>query len=360
MDVPRTCVEDLLEPRVFERVRKAMRFEEPDRVPIWDYIDNWRVREYFAPGEKDLLKAHVRVYHGLGIDLCRGFGPSYNPEENGRSIIEGGLERRILSQTLWNNPPVKSIDDLKNYHVYPPSDDDVIAYVELNKRYCRALAPLTMWVPGCGVGFDVYYSVTDLKVFSLALKKIPEEVRRIMRERNEANLKYVEAMAEEKLSPLFFIGEDIAYKGNLMFSPKYLKTDFIPLLKRLCKPLNDSGIRVIFHSDGYLPDEIIDALINAGVSGINPIEPAAGMDIAHLKRKYYGKLILVGNLDCSQVLPLGSKETVIEETKRLIEVASPGGGHFIGSSSEITPATPLENILAFYRTVHEYGRYPIG
>lgn len=64
------------------------------------------------------------------------------------------------------------------------------------------------------------------------------------------------------------------------------------------------------------------------------------MDIAHLKGKYCGKLILVGNLECSQVLPLGS-EDVIHEAKGLISVASAGGGHFIGSSSEITPSTHL-------------------
>ena len=83
------------------------------------------------------------------------------------------------------------------------------------------------------------------------------------------------------------------------------------------------------------------------------------MDIAHLKEKYDGKLILVGNLDCSQVLPLGSEDEVIREAKGLISVASVGGGHFIGSSSEITPITPLENVIAFYKAVRQHGRYPI-
>jgi uroporphyrinogen decarboxylase len=360
MESPKTYVEQLLKPRVFERIAKAAQFKEPDRLPIWDYIDNWHAVEYFARGEKDLLKASVRVHHGLGIDLCRGFGASYDSGSDGRVVIEGGLERRILGQTLWINPPVKSVVDLRSYRVDSPSYQGVMEYVESNRRYCEAFAPFTMWVPGCSVGFDIYYSVTDLKVFSLAVKSIPEEVRRIMKERNDASLEYVKAIAKERLSPLFFIGEDIAYKRNLMFSPEYLKMEFIPLLERLCRPLNNVGIKVIFHSDGYLPDQIIDALIMAGVDGLNPIEPMAGMDIAHLKSKYYGKLILVGNLDCSQLLPFGSTEKVIEETRKLIEIASPGGGHFIGSSGEITPAAPLENIIAFYRTVHRYGRYPIG
>jgi len=359
MGNPKTYVEDLLDPNVYERIVKSIEFEEPDRIPIWDYIDNWSAVRYFAGDEKDLTKANVKTYHGLGIDLCRGFGMSYEPDLEGRVVMDGDVERKILGLTLWNNPPVKEIEGLKAYHVDLPSSEGVIEYINSNRDCCETFAPHTMWVPGCNVGFDIYYSVTDLKLFSIASRTIPEELKRIMMERNEASLQYARAAAEERLSPLFFIGEDIAYKGKLMFPPEYLKREFIPLLERLCRPLKDAGIKTIFHSDGYLPDEMIDSLIEAGVEGLNPIEPLAGMDIAHLKDKYYGKLILVGNLDCSQILPLSSEKEVVDETKRLIGKASHGGGHFIGSSSEITPSTPLGNILAFYRTAHRYGRYPI-
>ncbi|MEM2960713.1 MAG: uroporphyrinogen decarboxylase family protein [Candidatus Bathyarchaeia archaeon] len=356
MVVSKTYVEGLLDPEIYERIIAAANFEEPDRVPIWDYIDNWKVVRYFAGSEKDLLKAIVKVYHGLGIDLCRGFGSVYEPRDEGKITFDSGIERRISGLTLWNNPPIKCMEELKSYHIEAPSKEAIRERIEANKKYCEAFAPYTMWVPGCNVGFDVYYSITNLSLFSVAMRKIPGEIKRIMLERNEANLQYVRAIAKERISPLFFIGEDIAYKNRTMFSTQYLKNEFIPLLKRLCDPLKDSGIKIIFHSDGFLPDDLIDALVEAGIDGLNPIEPVAGMDIGHLKEKYYGKLILVGNLDCSQILPLGSPEKIVEETKKLIEIASPGGGHFIGSSSEITPSTPLANVLTFYRTIHEYGK----
>lgn len=359
MVIPKTYVEDLLEPKVFERIMASAMFEEPDRIPIWDYIDNWRAVKHFAGNENELLKANVKVYHGLRIDLCRGFGMSYEPGTEGSVVTDGVLERRISGLTLWNNPPIKDIDGLREYSIDTPSSDDVAKYIDTNRIYCEAFSPYTMWVPGCNVGFDIYYSVTNFTLFSIAKRTMPEEVRRIMVERNEASFRYARAAARERLSPLFFIGEDIAYKNRLMFPPEYLRKEFIPLLERLCGPLKDAGIITIFHSDGYLPDCIIDDLIEAGVDGLNPVEPLAGMDIAHLKEKYYGKLILVGNLDCSQVLPLSSEEQVVYEAKKLIGMASAGGGHFIGSSSEITPSTPLENIIAFYKTVLQYGRYPI-
>lgn len=131
---------------------------------------------------------------------------------------------------------------------------------------------------------------------------------------------------------------------------------FVPCLRRQVEVLRSAGIRVVYHSDGYLM-EILDDLLEAGIDGLNPIEPMAGMDIGLLKRRYGRRLILVGNVDCSQVLPLGSVEDVRRAVRACVQVASPGGGHFIGPSSEITPSTPVENILAFYEACREFGRY---
>lgn len=122
--------------------------------------------------------------------------------------------------------------------------------------------------------------------------------------------------------------------------------------------LIDAGIKVIFHSDGNLW-QILDDLLNAGIDGLNPIEPLAGMDLGKLKRRYGKRLVLVGGIDCSVLLPLGTPEQIHNAVKEAIRVAAPGGGFFIGSSSEITPSTPLENVLAFFEACRTHGRYPV-
>jgi len=38
---------------------------------------------------------------------------------------------------------------------------------------------------------------------------------------------------------------------------------------------------------------------------------------------------------------------------------APGGGFIISPSHNIQPDTPIENILAFYQSAKEYGKYPI-
>jgi len=349
-------VEELLDPKVYERILTSADHAEPDRVPIWDYLDNRATVDHFAPGETDLLKANVKVYHGLGIDLCRGYGGSYSEADDGTTTEH----TKISGRTSWLiDYPIKTLDDLARHPL--PEVDKAKMRTEWRghlRRVIEAFAPTTMFVPGAGCGFHAVYGLMGLELFSYAMFDRPDDVQRLLDGYGRQAVAAAEMAAEERLAPLFFIGDDIAYKDKLMFSPDYLRRTCVQMIADMCEPLRRAGIKVVFHSDGNL-DDILDDLVEAGIAGINPIEPLAGMDIGRLKRRYGKRLILVGNVDCSVVLPLGSRQDVIEATRACLRAGAPGGGHFIGSSSEITPATPLENVLAFYETCRNDGRYPI-
>lgn len=347
----------MLDKTVEERILKSLNHEEGDRVPIWDYIDNRGIYDYIAGDEPDYHKGMIKVYHELGIDLCRGYGASYKKEQDGTGA-EGG-EWLISGQTHWSvKKPIRSLGELRNHQIGMISDEAVDNWIKNIKVQQKRFEPYTMYVPGDGCGFHATYGMMGLELFSLAIYDARDDVERLIWANNANSVKLAKAAAEADLCPMYFIGDDIAYKDTTMFSPKFLRETFIECLRRCCEPFKNNGIKVIFHSDGNVMN-VLDDMIEAGIDGLNPIEPIAGMDIGYLKKRYGKNLVLVGNMDCSQLLPLGTVEDVIEATKECIRQASPGGGHFIGSSSEIVPATPVENILAFYRTVHEYGKYPI-
>lgn len=44
----------ILNKAVEDRILMSLNFQEGDRVPIWDYIDNSDVYEYFAGDEKTI------------------------------------------------------------------------------------------------------------------------------------------------------------------------------------------------------------------------------------------------------------------------------------------------------------------
>lgn len=351
---------ELLDAQVRDRILKAINFQEGDRVPIWDLLDNRAIWERFAQPGDSYEVGMARTYQGLGIDLCRGFANSYAESDEGTTRSLGNTETKISGRTCWTTKyPIRSIEDIKNYKVEVQSWESIREqWVPWLRKQQELLAPKTCYVPCTGCGFHATYGLMGLQLFSYAMYECPEELWRIMDAFCENTVRIATVCVEQRLTPIFFVGDDIACKGRLMFSPRYLRSTFIRLLKRIGDVLRPAGIKFFFHSDGNVMP-ILDDMIEAGIEGLNPIEPIAGMDIGYLKKHYYGRLVLIGNVDCSQVLPLGSVEDVIRATKECIRVASPGGGHLIGSSSEIIASTPVENILAFYRTVHEYGRYPI-
>lgn len=351
----------MLDSQVEKRIIASLNHEEGDRVPIWDFLDNRGIVDHLCPGWTDYGPAMVKVYHTLGIDLCRGYGAAYAEADDGEAHEANGIvQSKVTGRSHWLvNYPIRTLDDLKNYRTEPANVDwirkDWIGWL---RGEIARFEPYTMYVPGGGCGFHDTFGMMGQQFFSYAIYDDPVNVERILEWRTEISYQFARAAAEAKLGPIYFIGDDVAYKGATLFSPDFLRRTFIRSLKKCIEPLKAAGIKIVFHSDGYLM-EIMDDLLDAGIDGLNPIEPIAGMDIALIKKRYGKNLVLVGNVDCSQVLPLGSVQDVIEATRQCIRDASPGGGHFIGSSSEIVPSTPVENILALYETVREWGTYPI-
>jgi len=351
----------MLDPKVEARILAALNHEEGDRVPIWDYLDSRGIVDHICPGWQDYGAAMVQVYHALGIDMCRGYGSSYGESDDGTvTESEGVTDRKITGRSNWLvNYPIKTIDDLKTFQREPADENwannDWANWMRTQKA---AFEPHTMYIPGGGCGFHATYGLMGQELFSYAIYDDPVNVERILEIETESAYRLAKAAARAQLSPIYFIGDDVAYKGALLYSPEFLRRTFIKSLKRCIEPVKAAGLKVIFHSDGYVM-EILDDMIDAGIDGLNPIEPLAGMDIAYLKKRYGKNLVLVGNVDCSQVLPLGTVRDVITATKQCLRDAGHGGGLLIGSSSEIVPCTPVENILAFYETCRTCGTYPL-
>lgn len=356
-------VQEIMDPLVYDRCLKAANHQEGDRVPMWDYIDSWDLFQQLAPEETDPVKATAKVFNTLEVDFCRSINaPRANANEGDH--VEGEQYATTTSgRTVWvTRFPINDVAELKQFvaNLGPtPTLDDVLPSVAGIVAVRDLFAPETFYVPGQGIGFHAAYGTMSMDQFALMLYDAPDEIQTLIEHYNNAACVVCEGYAQARLSPFFFIGDDIAYKNKLMFSPQMLDRLFFPYLKRMCDILNPAGIKVIYHSDGDITS-ILPQLIDCGVAGINPVETMAGMDVAFVKREYGKDLILVGGVDCSQVIPLGTPETIRAEVKKILSEGARNGGMFIGSSSEIVPATPLENIYAFYDACKEFGRYPLA
>ncbi len=79
------------------------------------------------------------------------------------------------------------------------------------------------------------------------------------------------------------------------------------------------------------------------------------MDMALAKKKLGDVACIGGNLDIN-TLTYGTKEDVVEETKRLLDVCAPGGGYWM-SNNIIIDRCKRENLIAWYEATLKYGSY---
>ena len=117
------------------------------------------------------------------------------------------------------------------------------------------------------------------------------------------------------------------------------------------EPAKEAGVKIIFHSDGYL-HEIMDNLVACGIDGLNPLEKLADMDIVEVRKKY-PRLVLTGGIDCSELLSFGSEEDIYKEIERIVYTIGAQGGILLGSSSEIHNGIPAKNAKFMYDTIRE-------
>lgn len=110
----------------------------------------------------------------------------------------------------------------------------------------------------------------------------------------------------------------------------------------------------MYHTDGAI-SPLIPGLIECGIDILNPIQHICpGMDRDNLKKLYGKDLIFHGGVENQHVLPLGTVQDVIDETRQCLDTLGKDGGYICCSCHNIQAGTPVENILAMIDTVKTY------
>jgi uroporphyrinogen decarboxylase len=131
----------------------------------------------------------------------------------------------------------------------------------------------------------------------------------------------------------------------------------MPSLGRLIDLGHRHGLKVLLHCcGGFRP--LLPLMIRAGLDGVHALQPfCAGMDPAGLKRDFGARILLNGAIDSQSVLIEGTPQNAREQTRRVLDIMSPGGGYVAGASHDyILEETPLENVLALFDTIREYRK----
>ena len=355
-----------------ERFLAALRLEQPDMVPMFDYIDERAVVKIgqqlgkdtphlanpltYSPAESaaafDLLLNvvceldldAVCVELSLGIELAADgktatdrFGIVYRPSDHGESIpVAGPVHDR---ETL-----------LRCREALTPRPTDTQSIARARERVPdRALV---LFAPGTfGMAWRL---VGTMQQYLLQLVLDPEFCLEVNRAVADFHLAEIRQAVTDGVD-VVCVGGDLASRLQPLISPDHYRRFIQPFHREIVDLCHSLDVPVIKHSDGNLWP-IMEDLLAAGFDAINPIQPQS-MDIAEAKSRLSGRACIVGNIDCAELLPYGSVDDVVASVRETIDIAAPGGGYILASSNSIHPDCKPENTIAMFTEAREYGVY---
>lgn len=147
----------------------------------------------------------------------------------------------------------------------------------------------------------------------------------------------------------------LGMKDNPYISPAQYREFVKPFHKKLCDFFRDKGYPVMLHSDGNV-ESLIPDLLEAGFTGLTPVEARASMDLIKLKKEYGKSLAFMGGIN-TDILREGDRDKIEEEVKTKTLAAKEGGGFIFHSDGSIPPDVTFENYKFAQQVAMTHGAY---
>ena len=145
------------------------------------------------------------------------------------------------------------------------------------------------------------------------------------------------------------VGDDLGNQRGPMISLAIFDRHFAPKYEAYFKMVHAHGGKTMMHICGCA-ERFLPRLAEIGLDVYDVVQPTTPqMDIAVLQKKIGDRLTFCGSVCVQTTMAWGTVADVEREVRRRLDLF-PRGGLFLGPTHAIQVGSPLENILALYRT----------
>jgi uroporphyrinogen decarboxylase len=155
--------------------------------------------------------------------------------------------------------------------------------------------------------------------------------------------------AAEGMIDFTHIGEDLGTQTAQVIGFDIFEKHFAPKFERYFDMVHSYGARTMMHMCGCVR-AFLPRLIELGLDVYDVVQPTTPeMDIAVLQKDFGERLTFCGSVCVQTTIAFGSAEDVVNEVDRRKRLFSEGG-LFLGPSHAIQVGSPLDNIVALYKS----------
>ena len=384
-----------------ERMLKAMRNEQPDRVPVAPDMSNmipcrltgkpfWDIYLYQDP---PLWRAYINAARHFGLDgwiyNLDGFwvsdpgAPAPAPDDTKHeTVIVLRSEERIITRSYaekkgqgkeWSShvtvyprfdPPTNLLAGKMGMAASPekwwpiegvkPQKQEfelmkeALALFDNGGVIGAYVGPPQLGNPDSGWGYSIY-DYHDRH----------DEVKQWSLDSTRSAVAYLKRVLSGPVRPDFIL---TGGSGMLVFNtPDIVREISLPCLQEITRICKEAGIPSQIHCCGPERELVEMCARETDLTSINPLEvpPMGNCDLADIKKRFGRKLSLMGNLHTTEVMLKGSVKDVRRESLKAIRAAGANGGFILSSGDQCGRDTPDANIREMVSVVNEFGVYPL-
>ena len=287
-----------------ERVRRAVLFQGPDRIP----------RSLPDPWGSDFFR--------LGTGADPNWKPGKPGEDEWGCVWEKDPEGKTMGQVTFHPLSDYSMFDNFSFPDYslPARYKDTKETIKTNKDEKFVLA---------GIPLSLIHRLEYLRGHVEAWTdpyEHPDELGRILDKLADIAIESIAHLAEFGVDGIFSC-DDWGLQDRPMVSPDIFKEFFQPRYARVYEYARERNILCFLHSCGHI-SELLDGLIEAGLNVIQ-MDQQENMGVENLANRFGGRLCFWCPVDIQQTMVNGTLDDIRAYAHKLVDSFGKFNGGFI-------------------------------
>ena len=324
-----------------ERFLAVMHFEPVDRQPLWEWgpwastLRRWQ-REALGAGHRPPQYAECENQIQCGVDLW--MRPRYVEEVLGEdeAYVIARTDRGVIKRTPKSPDemtmpehivfPVKTRADwLALRPRFDPSNPQRFPadWTQRCARWRENGPVLVFQAPRSPSLFGFVRELMGPERTLYTFYDDPWLIHDMMEHYTEFILSLLPRVLSEAPITAIYFWEDMAYCAGPLISPAMFREFMLPRYRKITDLARSHGVDLSFvDSDGDVR-RLIPLWLAAGISGVYPMEVAAGMDVVQLRKEYGRDLLMTGGID-KRILVRGPR-AIDAELEAKVPLVEQGG-----------------------------------
>lgn len=341
-----------------ERVMTTLQHQEPDRVPVYPFmngISRTLVHASYPVWATDAdvaAQALLKVTDELGLDMiCTLIDLSVEAADLGQAII---FPRSEAPHPDHNNHLIRQPEDYRRLEpVNPRQTPRMSMQIRLCDRLVKAKGSEVVIVPFVFSPLGVLSMLRGQAGFFMDLLDDPQAIKEALRVITETLMAYCDALIETGVHAVMFA---TLYASQSIMSKSMWKEFEGPLVRQLAEHVRDQGCLVMIHNCGNGPyfDAMIEAMNPKAISFLHVADDC--QSLAEVKAEYGKQTALMGCIPPPWIAK-ASPEEVSAECQKQIATLGEGGGFILATGCEYPANASMDNARVMVQTAMEFGRY---